>query len=50
LLAQLPAAEAALSAVYLHAAAGAHAAIADRGLLAHEVADAVPHVLSALRT
>jgi len=49
LLAQLPAAEAALSAVYLHAAAGACAAIADRGLLAHEVADAVPHVLSALR-
>jgi hydroxyethylthiazole kinase-like uncharacterized protein yjeF len=49
LLAQLPAAEAALAAVYLHAAAGAHAANADRGLLAHEVADAVPHVLSALR-
>ena len=49
LLAQLPAAEAALCAVYLHAAAGAHAAVADRGLLAHEVADAVPHVLAALR-
>jgi len=50
LLAQLPAAEAALAAVYLHAAAGGHAAIADRGLLAHEVADAVPHVLAALRS
>jgi ADP-dependent NAD(P)H-hydrate dehydratase / NAD(P)H-hydrate epimerase len=49
LLAQLPAAEAALAAVYLHAAAGARAAVADRGLLAHEVADAVPHVLAALR-
>lgn len=49
LLAQLPAAEAALCAVYLHAAAGAHASVADRGLLAHEVADAVPHVLAALR-
>lgn len=49
LLAQLPAAEAALCAAYLHAAAGAHAAVADRGLMAHEVADAVPHVLAALR-
>jgi NAD(P)H-hydrate repair Nnr-like enzyme with NAD(P)H-hydrate dehydratase domain len=49
LLAQLGAAEAAACAVYLHAAAGAHAAFADRGLLAHEVADAVPHVLTALR-
>jgi NAD(P)H-hydrate epimerase len=49
LLAQLSAAEAALCAVYLHAAAGAHAAVADRGLLAHEVADAIPQVLATLR-
>ena len=48
LLSQLGAAEAAVCGVYLHAAAGAEAAVADRGLLAHEVADAVPRVLSAL--
>lgn len=47
-LSQLPAAEAAACAVYLHAAAGAHAAVGDRGLLAHEVADAVPQVLARL--
>lgn len=32
--------------VLLHALAGEHAAIGDRGLLASEVADAVPHVLA----
>lgn len=47
-LAQLGAAEAAVCGVYLHAAAGLEAAVADRGLLAHEVADAVPRVLAAL--
>jgi hydroxyethylthiazole kinase-like uncharacterized protein yjeF len=49
-LTQRAAAEAAACAVYLHAAAGAYAAAADRGLLAHEVADAVPHALTALRS
>jgi NAD(P)H-hydrate epimerase len=48
-LTQLPAAEAAVCGVYLHAAAGAQAAVADRGLLAHEVADALPRVLAAWR-
>ncbi|HET8935893.1 MAG TPA: NAD(P)H-hydrate dehydratase [Polyangiales bacterium] len=48
LLTQLEAAEAAVCGVYLHAAAGLEAAVADRGLLAHEVADAVPRVLGAL--
>jgi NAD(P)H-hydrate epimerase len=50
LLTQLPPAEAAVCGVYLHAAAGLAAAVADRGLLAHEVADAVPRVLTALRS
>jgi ADP-dependent NAD(P)H-hydrate dehydratase / NAD(P)H-hydrate epimerase len=49
LLPQLEAAAAALCGVYLHAAAGARAAAADRGLFAHEVADAVPAVLASLR-
>jgi NAD(P)H-hydrate epimerase len=48
-LTQREAAEAAACGVYLHAAAGAATASADRGLLAHEVADAVPRVLSQLR-
>jgi NAD(P)H-hydrate epimerase len=50
LLAQLDAPAAAACATYLHAAAGAQAAEADRGLLAHEVADAVPRVLAGLRS
>lgn len=49
LLTQLEAAEAASCGVYLHAAAGAAAAVADRGLFAHEVADAVPRVLAGLQ-
>lgn len=39
--------EAATAAVILHALAGGHAAKTDRGILAREVADAVPDVLSA---
>jgi hydroxyethylthiazole kinase-like uncharacterized protein yjeF len=49
LLPGLPAFEAASAAVYLHALAGALAARADRGLFAHEVADAVPLALTACR-
>ncbi|HET6333755.1 MAG TPA: NAD(P)H-hydrate dehydratase [Polyangiales bacterium] len=41
--------EAASAAVYLHARAGALAARADRGLFAHEVADAVPLALTSCR-
>lgn len=48
LLTQLPAAEAGALAVYLHARAGLCAARGDRGLLAHEVADAVPGLLAEL--
>lgn len=46
LLAHLPAYEAACQGVLLHALAGTTAARADRGLLAHEVADAIPLVLA----
>lgn len=38
--------EAAAAGVLLHALAGERAAIADRGVLAHEVADAIPQVLA----
>ena len=41
--------DAATAGVVLHAVAGADAAKTDRGLLAHEVADAVPEVLAAIR-
>lgn len=40
---------AAVCGVYLHALAGQRAALADRGLFAHEVADAIPAALSACR-
>lgn len=45
----LPPLIAAVCGVYLHALAGRRAAQADRGLFAHEVADAVPGALSACR-
>lgn len=45
-LVHLSPAEAACQGVLLHALAGMHAARADRGLLAHEVADALPSVMS----
>ncbi|MAQ17681.1 MAG: bifunctional ADP-dependent NAD(P)H-hydrate dehydratase/NAD(P)H-hydrate epimerase [Sandaracinus sp.] len=41
--------DAAWIAVHLHGRAGERAAVTDRGLFAREVADAVPHVLAALR-
>lgn len=41
--------DAANAAVVLHAAAGEHAAVGDRGLLASEVADAIPAVLRTAR-
>lgn len=41
--------EAAMAGVLLHALAGEAAALADRGLLAHEVADAMPRALTAAR-
>ena len=47
---QLPPLMAAGCGVYLHARAGALAASGDRGLLAHEVADALPRALHACRT
>jgi len=49
LLARLPAFEAAWAAVQLHARAGELAARSDRGLLASEVATALPGALTALR-
>jgi NAD(P)H-hydrate epimerase len=49
LLCQLPAADAATCGVFLHAVAGRIAAKTDRGLFAHEVADAVPSALCACR-
>jgi hydroxyethylthiazole kinase-like uncharacterized protein yjeF len=49
LLAQLPAADAAAAGVFLHALAGNSAARSDRGLLAHEVADALPSALEQCR-
>ncbi|HJL02528.1 MAG TPA: NAD(P)H-hydrate dehydratase [Polyangiaceae bacterium LLY-WYZ-15_(1-7)] len=45
----LDAFDAAAAGVWLHAKAGEHAAVADRGLLAGEVADALPAVLAGLR-
>jgi NAD(P)H-hydrate repair Nnr-like enzyme with NAD(P)H-hydrate dehydratase domain len=50
LAAQLPPLMAAACGVYLHARAGMLAAHADRGLLAHEVADALPRALHDCRT
>jgi hydroxyethylthiazole kinase-like uncharacterized protein yjeF len=50
LLASLPPFEAAICAVELHARAGELAAIEDRGLLASEVAHALPSALSACRS
>jgi hydroxyethylthiazole kinase-like uncharacterized protein yjeF len=49
LLSQLPAFEAACAAVYLHALAGRIAARSDRGLVAREVADALPLALEQCR-
>lgn len=49
LLPLVPAADAAAAGVYLHALAGKLAAIADRGLFAREVADAVPRALDVCR-
>jgi hydroxyethylthiazole kinase-like uncharacterized protein yjeF len=49
LLGQLSPQLAAAAAVYLHAAAGALAATGDRGLFAHEVADALPRALANCR-
>jgi hydroxyethylthiazole kinase-like uncharacterized protein yjeF len=49
LLGQLSPQLAAAAGVYLHAAAGALAAAGDRGLFAHEVADAVPRALANCR-
>jgi NAD(P)H-hydrate epimerase len=49
LLAELPAPDAAAAGVYLHALAGSLAARTDRGLLAHEVADALPLALAHCR-
>ena len=46
LLVVLPAFDAASCAVFLHAVAGEIAAVADRGLLASEVADALPRALT----
>ncbi len=48
LLATLPAFEAAYAGVHLHAVAGELAAVADRGALAGEVADAIPRAVAAL--
>lgn len=42
--------EAAATGVLLHAVAGELAAVTDRGLLAHEVADAVPRAVGIART
>jgi hydroxyethylthiazole kinase-like uncharacterized protein yjeF len=49
LAAQLDPFTAASCAVYLHALAGQRTAVGDRGLLAHEVADALPAALRACR-
>ncbi len=49
MLASLPPFEAACAAVLVHAMAGETAALADRGLFAREVADAVPAALSQVR-
>jgi ADP-dependent NAD(P)H-hydrate dehydratase / NAD(P)H-hydrate epimerase len=48
LLCSLPPFEAACVGVHLHAVAGELAAIGDRGLLAGEVADALPRAIAAL--
>src|SRR5690606_5946028 len=49
ILARLPPFEASVAAVYLHALAGERAAAADRGLLASELADALPAALASAR-
>jgi NAD(P)H-hydrate repair Nnr-like enzyme with NAD(P)H-hydrate dehydratase domain len=49
LCARLPPFEAAYAGVLLHATAGELAAVSDRGLLAGEVADALPRALAQLR-
>ncbi len=46
---RLSAFSAAWASVQIHARAGEIAAVSDRGLFAHEVADAVPHALERLR-
>ena len=50
LLLDLPAFDAASAGVVLHALAGEEAAIADRGLLAREIADAIPRILASSMT
>ena len=49
LASEIPALEAAASAAYLHGRAGDLAAAAELGLLAHEVADAIPRALRRVR-
>ena len=49
LAAGMPAFEAAGCAVYLHGRAGDLAAVSELGLLAHEVADAIPRALAQVR-
>jgi len=50
LLLDLSAFDAACAGVVLHALAGEEAAVADRGLLAREIADAIPRVLASQMT